>query len=215
MSEPTDDAYDHERALRLVEALLFASATPVTEEALSARLPPSIPPGAILEELRDHYRHRGVTLVRIAGGWTFRTAPDLAGSLALETVEVRKPTRAQLETLAIIAYHQPVTRAEIEEIRGVALHKGTLDIPDGIRLGGAEGTARDAGPAGHLGHDRGVPQPFWPGYAQGPAECGRAESGRAARRPCRGRDRPGGRPCRDDARCGRGALGSNHTKGIE
>ncbi len=113
--------------VRLVEALLFASATPLDEESLLSRLPEGAALPAVLGELQDHYRSRGVNLVKIAGGWTLRTAPDLGPRLKLETSVVRKLSRAAVETLAIVAYHQPVTRGEIEEIRGVALSKGTLD----------------------------------------------------------------------------------------
>jgi segregation and condensation protein B len=126
--EPTDAERDHEHALRLIEALLFASPEPLGEDALASRLPEGMALAPLLEELQRFYRFRGITLVRVAGAWTFRTATDLAGHLAIETVQSRKLTRAQIETLAIIAYHQPVTRAEIEEIRGVGLHRGTLDL---------------------------------------------------------------------------------------
>lgn len=126
--EPTDIEAETERALRLIEALLFASERPMGDAELQARLPETLVLEELLDTLRGHYRFRGINLVRAAGGWTFRTAPDLAGLLAHETVQARKLTRAQIETLAIIAYHQPVTRAEVEEIRGVTLAKGTLDL---------------------------------------------------------------------------------------
>ena len=116
------------RAARLVEAILFASPAPVSEAQLAEHLPAGTEVAALLADLVQLYWFRGINLVQVAGGWAFRTAPDLAGSLTLERVESRRLTRAQIETLAIIAYHQPVTRAEIEEIRGVALHKGTLDL---------------------------------------------------------------------------------------
>ncbi|GGF13699.1 segregation and condensation protein B [Aliidongia dinghuensis] len=128
MPEPTDRDTERERALRLIEALLFASDRPLGDAELAARLPETLVLEELIETLRTHYRFRGINLVRAAGGWTFRTAPDLAGLLAHETVQARKLTRAQIETLAIIAYHQPVTRAEVEEIRGVTLAKGTLDL---------------------------------------------------------------------------------------
>ncbi len=114
--------------LRLLEAVIFASAEPLTEKALAARLPRGTDLRGLLDTLRDQYRTRGVHLVRAGKTWAFRTAPDLAGRLAIETEVLRKPSRAAVETLAIIAYHQPVTRAEIEEIRGVSLSKGTLDM---------------------------------------------------------------------------------------
>ncbi|MGH7123134.1 MAG: SMC-Scp complex subunit ScpB [Stellaceae bacterium] len=118
---------DHAESLRLIEALLFASAAPVTEAEIADRLPEGSDVSALLAELESHYRDRGVLLAKIAGGWTFRTAPDLASRLKLETTVQRRLSRAAVETLAIVAYHQPVTRAEIEEIRGVQISKGTLD----------------------------------------------------------------------------------------
>jgi len=118
---------DHAESLRLIEALLFASAAPVTETEMADRLPEGSDVSALLAELEDHYRGRGVTLAKIAGGWTFRTAPDLAQRLKLETTVQRRLSRAAVETLAIVAYHQLVTRAEIEEIRGVQISKGTID----------------------------------------------------------------------------------------
>jgi segregation and condensation protein B len=114
--------------LRLLEALLFASAEPLDESTLAARMPDGIDVRAALDRLRQEYASRGVNLVRIAGKWTFRTAVDLAWLLARDSVEPRRLSRAATETLAIIAYHQPVTRAEIEEIRGVSASKGTLDV---------------------------------------------------------------------------------------
>ncbi|HYH22737.1 MAG TPA: SMC-Scp complex subunit ScpB [Azospirillum sp.] len=114
--------------LRLLEALLFASADPVDEETLAGRLAPGANVAALLDDLRRHYAPRGVNLVRTGAGWAFRTAVDLAPMLRLEEEVSRKLSRAAIETLAIIAYHQPVTRAEIEQIRGVATSKGTLDI---------------------------------------------------------------------------------------
>ena len=115
-------------ALRLIEAVLFASAQPVDPRELAARLPEGADLAAVLDELQRHYAPRGITLVERGGKWAFRTAPDLADRLRLDTTELRRLSRAAVEVLAIIAYHQPVTRAEIEEIRGVALSKGTLDI---------------------------------------------------------------------------------------
>jgi segregation and condensation protein B len=114
--------------LRLIEALLFAAAEPLDEKTLAARLPEEVDVRAVLARLQAEYAGRGVNLVRIAGKWTFRTATDLAWLLARDAVETRKLSRAALETLAIIAYHQPVTRAEVEDIRGVAASKGTLDV---------------------------------------------------------------------------------------
>jgi segregation and condensation protein B len=123
---PIDHA-DHADQLRLVEALLFAAAAPLSEESIAARLPEGSDVAALVAEVAEHYAGRGVNVVRIAGGWTLRTAPDLGPRLKLEQTVTRKLSRAAIETLAIIAYHQPVTRAEIEEIRGVVVSSGTLD----------------------------------------------------------------------------------------
>ena len=120
-------APDHAEAMRIAEALLFASAEPLSSEELAARVPEGTEIDAVLADLVALYEPRGVNLVRVAGKWAFRTASDLAFLLARDVVEPRKLSRAAMETLAIIAYHQPVTRAEIEEIRGVATSKGTLD----------------------------------------------------------------------------------------
>ena len=113
--------------LRLLEALLFAAPEPLSEEELGLRLGDEADVRALLRELAELYAGRGINLVGLAGGWTFRTAPDLAAQLRSERIVARKLSRAAVETLAIIAYHQPVTRAEIEAIRGVALARGTLD----------------------------------------------------------------------------------------
>ena len=115
-------------AMRLVEALLFASSEPVDEAEIARRLPEGAPVAAALERLRADFAPRGVNLARAGKKWFFRTAPDLAYVLARQRVEEKKLSRAALETLAIIAYHQPATRAEIEEVRGVAISKGTLDV---------------------------------------------------------------------------------------
>ncbi len=114
--------------LRLLEALLFASAEPLDEKTLAERLPEGVDVPGSLGRLQAEYAPRGVNLVRIAGKWTFRTASDLAWLMSRDTVEPRKLSRAAIETLAIIAYHQPVTRAEIEEIRGVSTSKGSVDV---------------------------------------------------------------------------------------
>jgi segregation and condensation protein B len=113
--------------LRLLEALLFAAAEPVDVEALARHFDQEVDIPGLLSDLAEGYCGRGVNLVRLAGGWAFRTAPDLAPRLRIERPVQRKLSRAAVETLAVIAYHQPVTRAEIEEIRGVALAKGTMD----------------------------------------------------------------------------------------
>lgn len=112
---------------RMVEALVFASAEPVSEKALAARLPDGADVPAALRHLQEVYSRRGVNLVRVGEAWAFRTAGDLAFLMSRDTVQQKKLSRAALEVLAIIAYHQPVTRAEIEEIRGVETSKGTLD----------------------------------------------------------------------------------------
>jgi segregation and condensation protein B len=130
MSEPPTPAETDARAdqLRLVEALLFASAAPLDEAHLAQRLPEGSDVAGLVAELAGHYRARGVNIVRIANGWTVRTAPDLGPRLKLERTVTRKLSRAAIETLAIVAYHQPVTRGEIEEIRGVIVSSGTLDV---------------------------------------------------------------------------------------
>lgn len=113
---------------RMVEAIVFASAEPVSERLIADRLPDGADIDAALEALRSEYEMRGVNLVRIADSWAFRTASDLSFLMNRNAVQQRKLSRAALEMLAVIAYHQPVTRAEIEEIRGVETSKGTLDI---------------------------------------------------------------------------------------
>lgn len=112
---------------RMVEAILFASAEPVTVADLAARMPHGADPAEALMLLRRRYEGRGVNLVRVGDAWALRTAPDLGFLMQKEVVEARKLSRAAIETLAIIAYHQPATRAEIEEIRGVAVSRGTVD----------------------------------------------------------------------------------------
>jgi len=114
--------------VRIAEAMVFASARPLEESAIAARLAQGVDVAAVMEELRRLYAGRGVELARVAGRWAFRTAEDLSWLLASEGEEKRKLSRAAVETLAIIAYHQPVTRADIEEIRGVAAPKGALDL---------------------------------------------------------------------------------------
>src|SRR6201997_190492 len=114
--------------LRLLEALLFASAEPLDTATLAKRMPEGVDVKAALAQLQAEYATRGVNLVRIANKWTFRTATDLAWLMTRESTETRRLSRAAIEVLAIIAYHQPVTRAEIEEIRGVITSKGTLDV---------------------------------------------------------------------------------------
>lgn len=125
--EEISRAQAHALALRTLEAVLFASAEPIDRAAIAKRLPAGCDVDGLIDELEAHYANRGVNLVRVAGKFALRTAPDLAAALQIETSVPRKLSRAAIETLSIIAYHQPVTRAEIEEIRGVALSRGTLD----------------------------------------------------------------------------------------
>jgi segregation and condensation protein B len=114
-------------AVRMAEAIVFASAEPVSEKQLAQRLPEGIDVPAAMAELQQIYARRGVNLVKVGDAWAFRTAGDLAFLMSRDSVQQRKLSRAALEVLAIIAYHQPVTRAEIEDIRGVETSKGTLD----------------------------------------------------------------------------------------
>ena len=114
--------------IRVLEAVLFAVTEPVTEDALAKRLPESADISSLIRELSRQYEGRGVVLQAVAGRWAFRTAPDLSGVLEMEVKIPRKLSRAAVEILAIIGYHQPITRGEIEEIRGVALSRGTLDV---------------------------------------------------------------------------------------
>jgi segregation and condensation protein B len=126
-----DDAFNFDPAplahQRIVEAVLFAATEPLDEDKLKDVLPPKADLRAILEALADHYSGRGIRLVRIGEAWAFRTAEDLGPLLRREVTEPKKLSRAAQETLAIIAYHQPVTRADIEAIRGVSVAKGTLE----------------------------------------------------------------------------------------
>ena len=142
MSEPIEkslfEAPPMAEQERMVEAILFATAEPVTLADLTARLPHGCDAAEALAHLRRRYEGRGVQVVKVGDAYAFRTAPDLGHLMQKETVETRKLSRAAIETLAIIAYHQPVTRAEIEEIRGVAVSRGTIDQlleMDWIRFG--------------------------------------------------------------------------------
>jgi segregation and condensation protein B len=119
---------DRHQQIRLIEALLFASAEPLDELALKARLPEGADVAALVGELAQLYANRGVHVVQVGKKWALRTAPDLAAFLRTEQAVERKLNRATVETLAVIAYHQPITRPEIEEIRGVSLSRGTLDV---------------------------------------------------------------------------------------
>ena len=123
MSEETQQGH----ALRLAEAVLFAAAAPVSARALVQVLPDGIDPDAVLASLCDRYAGRGVELVEVAGGWQFRTAPDLAPALRKVVAVPRRLPRAAMEVLAVIAYHQPATRAEIEARRGTSLSQASLD----------------------------------------------------------------------------------------
>ena len=123
---PSED--DILAAKRLVEALMFASAKPMTERVLANRVQEGINIKSVLKNLQEDYASRGVNLNRMGTSWAFRTAEDLSAKLNVETEVSRKMNRAGIETMSVIAYHQPVTRAEIEEIRGVSLSKGTLDM---------------------------------------------------------------------------------------
>ena len=114
--------------LKVLEALIFASSEPVPRKVLEEKMPDGVDLELLLGELKSHYADRGVNLVRRGKGWAFRTDPVIAKALMIERTVNRKLSRAAVETLAICAYHQPVTRAEIEEIRGVGLSKGTMDV---------------------------------------------------------------------------------------
>lgn len=120
--------HDPVQQLRMVEALFFAAAEPLDVDSIAARLPDGADVGALIEDLQIAYENRGVNLVRVADKFMLRTAEDLSFLMRREAVEQKKLSRAALETLAIIAYHQPVTRAEIEDIRGVSVSKGTIDV---------------------------------------------------------------------------------------
>ncbi len=131
-----EDAFEAERpraepsrdALRAAEALLFAGGEPITAKALGEKLGPEVDVAAVLMRLKADYAERGVQLVEAGGGWRFQSAPDLAGLFSETREAPRRLPRATLETLAVIAYHQPVTRAEIEEIRGVSLSRGAMEL---------------------------------------------------------------------------------------
>lgn len=119
---------DHAQHVRMTEALLFAATEPLDIDSIAGRLPDGADVGAAIEDLREIYEPRGIHLVRVADKWMFRTADDLGFLMEREAVARRKLSRAAMETLAIIAYHQPVTRADIEEVRSVTVSKGTIDV---------------------------------------------------------------------------------------
>ncbi|MGB0906694.1 MAG: SMC-Scp complex subunit ScpB [Maricaulaceae bacterium] len=125
-SKANGEAMEHD--LRLLESLLFAASEPIDIETLRERMPEGCDVGALIARLAGDYAGRGINLVHVAGRWRFQTAPDLAEHLVDVKEAPRKLSRAALETLAIIAYHQPVTRAEIEDVRGVVVSKGTIDV---------------------------------------------------------------------------------------
>jgi segregation and condensation protein B len=139
---------------RMVEAILFASAEPVTVADMNARMPHGADAAVAVEELRRRYEGRGVRVVKVGEAWAIRTAPDLGFLMQKETVETRKLSRAAIETLAIVAYHQPVTRAEIEEIRGVSVSRGTIDQLARARMDPLRAAQDDAGAARDLRRDR-------------------------------------------------------------
>jgi segregation and condensation protein B len=129
--EPETDTADPAlfgEAMRIAEAMLFAASEPLEEAEIARRMPDGLPASDVLARLKQDYAARGVNLVRIGKKWLFRTAADLGWLLSKDVVEPKRLSRAALETLAIVAYHQPVTRAEIEDIRGVAISKGTIDV---------------------------------------------------------------------------------------
>jgi segregation and condensation protein B len=142
---------ERRQELRILEALLFAAREPLSQAELAARLPQGADVAGLLRELQAAYAGRGVNLRRSDDRWAFRTAPDLGFLLQDSRVDERRLSRAALETLAIVAYHQPVTRAEIEEIRGVSLSKGTLDLlleTGWVRLRGRRRSPGRPGPYG-------------------------------------------------------------------
>jgi segregation and condensation protein B len=120
-------AMDRDQHLRIIEAMLFAATEPLPIDKLKTFLPEGVDLQLLIDDLQVNYANRGVNLVQIAGSYMLRTSPDVAFVLRRETVQQKKLTKAGLETLSIVAYHQPVTRADIEDIRGVAISKGTLD----------------------------------------------------------------------------------------
>ena len=128
MAENAEHAPDYAAQLRMLEAILFASSEPLAPHVMRERLPETADLGGLLMDLQKAYEGKGVNLIEVNGSWAFRTASDLGNVLQVSREVKRKLSRAAMETLAVIAYHQPVTRAEVENIRGVATHKGTLDV---------------------------------------------------------------------------------------
>ena len=142
--------------VRIAEALVFAAAEPLEESTIAQRLSEGADVEAVMDELRRLYEGRGVNLVRVARRWMFRTADDLSWVLARDRDEKRKLSRAALETLAIVAYHQPVTRADIEQIRGVVVSKGALDVLMEARWVRMRGRRKAPGRPNYLRHDERV-----------------------------------------------------------
>ena len=134
-----------DKNLRLLEALLFASQKPISEKQLVDRLPNDADISKLISVLKDIYDGHGINLVQVGSGWAFRTAPELGSQLVLERDVRRKLSRAAVETLSIIAYYQPITRAEIEEIRGVTVSKGTIDVLFEAHWIGPKGRRRSPG----------------------------------------------------------------------
>ena len=134
-----------DKNLRLLEALLFASQKPISEKQLVERLPDDADISKLVSALKDIYDGHGINLVQVGSGWAFRTAPELGSHLVLERDVRRKLSRAAVETLSIIAYYQPITRAEIEEIRGVTVSKGTIDVLFEAHWIGPKGRRRTPG----------------------------------------------------------------------
>ena len=149
--------------IRLAEALVFSSETPVSARALQHVLPEGADAEAVLAALRVRCEGRGVTLVEVAGGWQFRTAADLASALRRVVPQPRRLPRAAMETLAIVAYHQPVTRPEIEEMRGASLSQQTMDALLEHGLIAAGGRREVPGPPHAMGDNPRVPGAVWPG----------------------------------------------------
>ena len=170
---------DHAQHLRLLEALVFAGTQALDEKELADRLPNDADVKRLIADLTEMYAGRGVNLVQVAGGYAFRTASDLSEKLKIERPVTRKLSRAAVETLAIIAYHQPVTRAEIEQVRGVGLSKGTLDLLVRAELDPPDGPPPRAGQARDLGHQRLLPGTFRAAQPRRSAGPGGAKGRRA------------------------------------
>ncbi len=171
-----------ERALaeaeRIAEALVFASSAPVSEKLIASKLPDNVSADVVMARLGERYAHRGVNLVRVGDAWAFRTAADLGFLIRQEETEVKKLSRAGLEVLSTIAYHQPVTRAEIEDVRGVATSKGTLDVLMETGWVRMRGRRRTPGRPVTLWNHPGVSGSFRTGGTARPAGHGRTQGRR-------------------------------------